>query len=320
MTNTFVSVLAAALFLVAGQAHAQTGNVVRLVIAFPPGGPVDFVARVLADGLGKELGQTVIVENKPGGNGSISAQFVVRSQADGMTLWFTSVGAAAINPSLYESLPYDMQRDFAPVSGVVDNVEVLVVNSGNPANSAADLVAASKQKKEPTPIASSGIGSVPHLAMELLVESTRANMLHVPYKGAAPAITGVIGGEVTAFFGDIPGLIGHIKGGRLKPIGIAAPRRHALLPDVRTLDEQGIRGVESSNWYALLAPAKTPAARIEALNGAVRRALATDQVRSRLTASGADPAASSPEELAALIKSDTAKWGKLIREKKIKGE
>lgn len=320
MTKTLVSVLAAALFLVAGQAPAQTGNVVRLVIAFPPGGPVDFVARVLAEGLGRELGQTVIVENKPGGNGSISAQFVARSQPDGTTLWFTSVGAAAINPSLYESLPYDMQRDFAPVSGVVDNVEVLVVNSGNPANSTADLVAASKQKKEPTPIASSGIGSVPHLAMELLVESTQANLLHVPYKGAAPAITGVIGGEVVAFFGDIPGLIGHIKGGRLKPIGIAAPRRHPLLPDVRTLDEQSVRGVESSNWYALLAPAKTPAARIEVLNGAVRRALATDQVRSRLTASGADPAASSPEDLAALIKSDTAKWGKLIREKKIKGE
>ena len=320
MTKKFVSVLAAALFLVAPQAPAQTGNVVRLVIAFPPGGPVDFVARVLAEGLGKELGQTVIVENKPGGNGSISAQFVVRSQPDGMTLWFTSVGAAAINPSLYESLPYDIQRDFAPVSGVVDNVEVLVVNAGNPANSAADLVAASKQKKQPTPIASTGIGSVPHLALELFVESTKANMLHVPYKGAAPAITGVIGGEVAAFFGDIPGLIGHIKGGRLKAIGIAAPRRHPLLADVRTLDEQGIRGVESSNWYALLAPAKTPAARIEALNGAVRRALATDQVRSRLTASGADPAASSPEDLAALIKSDTAKWGKLIGDKKIKGE
>lgn len=320
MTRKFVFVLAAVLFLAAGQAHAQAGNVVRLVIAFPPGGPVDFVARVLAEGLGKELGQTVIVENKPGGNGSISAQFVARSQPDGMTLWFTSVGAAAINPALYESLPYDMQRDFAPVSGVVDNVEVLVVNQANPANSTADLVAASKERKEATPIGSSGIGSVPHLAMELLVESTKANMLHVPYKGAAPAITGVIGGEVAAFFGDIPGLIGHIKGGRLKPIGIAAPRRHPLLPDVRTLDEQGIRGVESSNWYALLAPARTPAARIDALNGAVRRALATDQVRSRLTASGAEPAASSPEELAALIKRDTAKWGKLIREKKIKGE
>jgi len=320
MTKKWISAWVAALFLAAGPALAQTGNVVRLVIAFPPGGPVDFVARVLADGLGKELGQTVIVENKPGANGSISAQFVAKSQPDGMTLWFSSVGAAAINPSLYETLPYDMQRDFAPVSGVVDNVEVLVVNQSNPANSTSDLVAASKQKKDPTPIGSSGIGSVPHLAMELLVDSTKANLLHVPYKGAAPAITGVMGGEVTGFFGDIPGLIGHIKGGRLKPIGIAAPRRHPLLPEVRTLDEQGIRGVESSNWYALFAPVKTPASRIEALNGAVRRALATEQVRSKLTTSGADPAPSSPEELAALVRSDTAKWGKLIRDKKIKDE
>jgi tripartite-type tricarboxylate transporter receptor subunit TctC len=322
MTRRRVLAWAAALLLMAGHAPVmgQTGNVMRLVIAFPPGGPVDFVARVLADGLTKELGQTVIVENKPGANGAISAQFVTKSQPDGMTLWFTSVGAAAINPSLYENLPYDMQRDFLPVSGVVDNVEVLVVNQANPANSTAELVAASKQKKDPTPIGSSGIGSVPHLAMELLVDSTKANLLHVPYKGAAPAITAVMSGEVGGFFGDIPGLIGHIKGGRLKPIGIAAPKRHPLLPDVRTLDEQGIRGVESSNWYALFAPARTPAAKIESLNAAVRRALAQDAIRSRLTSSGADPAPSSPDELAALLKADTAKWGKLIRDKKIKGE
>jgi len=320
MTRRLMLAWSAALFLMAGQAFGQAGSVVRLVIAFPPGGPVDFVSRILAEGLTRELGQPVIVENKPGANGSISAQYVARSQPDGMTLWFTSVGASAINPSLYENLPYDMQRDFAPVSGVVDNVEVLVVNQNNPAGSTSDLVAASKQKKDPTPIGSSGIGSVPHLAMELLVDSTGANLLHVPYKGAAPAIAAVMGGEVAGFFGDIPGLIGHIRGGRLKPIGIAAPRRHPLLPDVRTLDEQGIRGVESSNWYALFTPAKTPAARIEALNAAVRRALAQEAVHARLTASGAEPSPSSPAELAALLRTDTAKWGKLIREKKIKGQ
>ena len=320
MMKKWLALLTVLLLAAVAPASAQTGNVVRLVIAFPPGGPVDFVARILAEGLTKELGQSVIVENKPGANGAISAQFVTKSAPDGMTLWFTSVGAAAINPSLYESLPYDMLRDFLPVSGVVDNVEVLVVNQNNPAGSTSDLVAASKQKKEPTPIGSSGIGSVPHLAMELLVDSTKANLLHVPYKGAAPAITAVMSGEVGGFFGDIPGLIGHIKGGRLKPIGIAAPKRHPLLPEVRTLDEQGIRGVESSNWYALFAPAKTPAAKIEALNAAVRRALAQDAIRTRLTASGADPAPSSPDELAALLKNDTARWGRLIRDKKIKGE
>ena len=145
-----------------------------------------------------------------------------------------------MNPALYDSLTYDMQRDFAPVSLVVNNVEVLVVNPANPATSVTELVAQSKQNPNPVPIASSGIGSMPHLAMELLADSSGAKLMHVPYKGAAPAITDVMGGQVSGFFGDIPGLIGFIRGGRLKPLGIAAPSRHPLLPDVRTLDEQGI--------------------------------------------------------------------------------
>jgi tripartite-type tricarboxylate transporter receptor subunit TctC len=292
----------------------------RIVIAFPPGGPTDFVARVLGEGLAKELGQTVIVENRPGANGAISAQAVAKSTPDGSTLWLTSAGAAVMNPSLYDSLTYDMQRDFAPISLVVNNVEVLVVNPANPANSVTDFVAQSKRKTDPTPIASSGVGSMPHLALELLADSTGANLLHVPYKGAAPAITDVMGGQVSGFFGDIPGLIGFIKGGKLKPIGIAAPRRQPLLPQVPTLDEQGIHGVESNNWYALFAPANTPPARIEQLNAAVRRVLASETVRTRLVDSGAEPAPGSPGELAALVKSDTSKWSKIIRDKKIKGE
>lgn len=320
MTKKFVSVLAAALFLVAAHAPAQTGNVVRLVIAFPPGGPVDFVARVLADQLGKELGQTVIVEDKPGANGAIGADLVAKAAPDGATLWLTSVGAIAINPSLYPNLQYDPQRDFAPVAGVVNNVEVLVVNPRNPANNAAEFVAATKLKSEPTPMASSGIGSIPHLAMELMADASGAKLLHVPYKGAAPAITDVLGGQVAGFFGDVPGLMGHIKGGKLKAIGIAAPKRHPLLPEVKTFEELGIHGVDSDNWYALFTAAKTPRAEIERLNHAVRRALANDTVRNKLVASGADPAPSSPEELAALLARDTAKWSRVIREKQIKAE
>jgi len=292
----------------------------KIVIAFPPGGPVDFVARVLAQGLGEDLKQSVIVENRPGANGAISAQVVAKSAPDGMTLWFTSAGAAVMNPALYEDLAYNMQRDFAPVSLVVNNVEVLVVNPSNPANSVTELVAQSKKSPNPLPIASSGIGSMPHLAMELLVDSSGANLMHVPYKGAAPAITDVMGGQVSGFFGDIPGLIGFIKGGKLKPLGIAAPSRHPLLPDVRTLDEQGIHGVESNNWYALFAPAKTPAARTEQLNAAVRRVLTSESYRKRLLESGAEPMPSSPEQLTALVNADTAKWGRIISDKKIKGE
>jgi tripartite-type tricarboxylate transporter receptor subunit TctC len=309
-----------ALAAVADLACAQGSAPVRIAIPFPPGGPVDLVARILAQGLAEDLKQSVIVDNRPGANGAISAQMVARSAPDGMTLWLTSAGPAVMNPALYEDLAYDMQRDFAPVSLVANNVEVLVVNPSNPATSVDDLVAQSRQGQNPVPIASSGIGSMPHLAMELLADSTGANLLHVPYKGAAPAIADVMGGQVSGFFGDVPGVIGFIKGGKLKALGIAAPARHPLLPDVRTLDEQGIHGVESNNWYGLFAPARTPPARIEQLNAAVRRVLAAEPYRKRLLDSGAEPMPSSPEQLAALVKADTAKWGRIIHDKKIRGE
>jgi tripartite-type tricarboxylate transporter receptor subunit TctC len=320
MSSWLRSMLAACLLATAGAAFAQGSGPIKIVVAFPPGGPVDFVARVLAEGLAKELGQSVIVENRPGANGGIAAQAVAKSAPDGTTLWLSSAGAMVMNPALYDSLSYDVPRDFAPVSLVVNNVEVLVVNPSNPANSAAELVAQSKQKPDPVPIASSGVGSMPHLAMELFADSSGAKLMHVPYKGAAPAITDVMGGQVSGFFGDVPGVIGFIRGGKLKAIGIAAPVRHPLLPDVRTLDEQGIRGVESNNWYALFAPAKTPAARVDELNAAVRAVLTSEAYRKRLVDSGTEPAPSTPEQLAALVKADGAKWERIIRDKRIVGE
>lgn len=296
-------------------------KVTRIIVAFPPGGPVDFVARTLAEQLGKELGQQVIVENKAGGNGAIAADFVARAAPDGNTLWLTSVGAVAINPALYDKLAYDPQRDLAPVSLVVNNVEVLVVGANAPYNSGAEFVAAARQQKaSPLTMASSGTGSVPHLAMELLNDAAKLNLMHVPYKGAAPAITDVIAGHVSGFFGDIPGLISHIKGGKLKAIGIAATRRHPLLPEVKTFEEMGVPGVDSDNWYALFAAKGTPAADIERVNQAVRRTLTTDTVKARLQASGAEPAASTPAELAALLKNDSAKWARVVRAKNIKAD
>jgi tripartite-type tricarboxylate transporter receptor subunit TctC len=307
--------------LLAGTMPAQAqGTGVKIVIAFPPGGPVDLVARILAEGLGKELDTTVIVDNRPGANGGIAAQFVAKSAPDGNTLWLTSAGAAVMNPALYDNLTYDMKRDFVPVSLIVNNVEVLVVNPSNPARTVAELVAQSKLRPDSVPIASSGIGSMPHLVMELLADSTKANLLHVPYKGAAPAITDVMGNQVSGFFGDVPGVIGFIKGGKLKALGVAAAKRHPLLPDVPTLAEQGIIGVEANNWYALYAPAKTPPATIARLNAAVRRVLGADPYRSRLVDSGAEPMPDTPDELAALTQADTQKWATIIRDKKIKGE
>jgi tripartite-type tricarboxylate transporter receptor subunit TctC len=294
-------------------------KVTRLIVAFPPGGPVDFVARTLGEQLSKELGHQVVIENKAGANGAIAAELVSHAAPDGKTLWLTSVGAVAINPALYDKLAYDPQRDLTPVSLVVNNVEVLVVGANAPYNTGAEFVAASRQQANaPLTMASSGTGSVPHLAMELLNDAAKINLLHVPYKGAAPAITDVIAGHVNGFFGDIPGLIAHIKGGKLKAIGIAAARRHPLLPDVKTFEEMGVPGVDSDNWYALFAAKGTPAAEIDRVNQAVRRALATETVKTRLLASGAEPAPSTPAELATLLKTDSAKWARVVRAKNIR--
>jgi len=306
--------------LVPGMALGQGERVMRIIVAFPPGGPVDFVARSIADPLGKELGARVIVENKSGANGAIAGEIVAHAAADGNTLWLTSVGAVAINPVLYDKLPYEVARDFAPVSLVVSNDELLVVNAADPAGTVGEFVANAKKRAGPTPIASTGTGSIPHLAMEQFAEVSKANLLHVPYKGAAPAVTDVMGGQVAGFFGDIPGLIGHVKGGKLKAIGIAAPKRHPALPNVPTFAEQGVGGVDSNNWYALFVPAKTSPETIATLNRAVRNVLATPAVSEKLAASGAVPMASTPQELSARLAQDTEKWGKLIRDKKITAE
>ena len=314
--------IAATVALAAGFAcpvFAQA-KVTRLVVAFPPGGPVDFVARTLGEQLGKELGTQVIIENRAGANGAIAAEYVSRATPDGSTIWLTSVGAVAINPPLYDKLSYDPVRDLTPVSLVVNNVELLVVGVNNPANTGAEFIANARKSKEGVTMASSGTGSVPHLAMELLADVSKAKLVHVPYKGAAPAITDVIAGHVDGFFGDIPGLVNFIKAGKLKPIGIASQNRHPLLPDVKTFKEMGMPGVDSDNWYALFSSKGLPTADVARLNLALRRTLATESVRAKLMASGAEPAASSPEELATLMKNDTAKWGKIIRDKKIKPE
>ncbi|MDQ6619647.1 MAG: tripartite tricarboxylate transporter substrate binding protein [Pseudomonadota bacterium] len=320
MFNRFAALLLTLLMLAGPEALAQADKATRIIVAFPPGGPVDLVARTISEELGKQLGQRVIVENKPGANGAIAADLVTHAAPDGTVLWLTSVGAAAINPALYPKLSYDMQRDFAPVSLVVNNDEMLVVNASDPASNAAEFIANARKRGTPTPIASSGTGSIPHLAMEQLADATKAPLLHVPYKGAAPAITDVMGGQVAGFFGDIPGLIGFVRGGKLKAIGIAASKRHPLFPDVRTLVEQGIPAVDSNNWYALFAPVRTPPATLAKLNEAVRATIAAPAVRDKLAASGAEPAASSPQELAAMLRSDIDKWGKLVRAKNITAE
>jgi tripartite-type tricarboxylate transporter receptor subunit TctC len=293
---------------------AQTASV-RLIVAFPPGGPNDFVARNISETLGKELGQTVIVENKPGANGIIAAEYVIKSPPDGSVFWFSSTGAVAINPSLYPKLPYNPQTDLAPVSLVARNDEMLVVSPKHPATGPKDFI--EHAMKNRTTMANSGMGSVPHLAASLLGAATKAQFVDVPYKGAAPAITDVMAGHVDAFFGDVPGLISNIRAGKLKPIAMAAETRHPLFPDVKTFKEIGIEGVDSDNWYAMFTTKDTPVDIINRVNAAVKRTLETESVKQRLLAAGTLPASSTPQELGALLKKDSEKWARLIREKNI---
>jgi len=290
---------------------------VRIVVAFPAGGPTDFVARLIADKLKAQLGQNVIVENKPGANGAIGAEYVARSEADGHLLFLTTVGAVAITPHL--SKPnYDTLRDFAPVTLVVRNTTMLVVKPEAPVNSAKELAALAKDKPNAIPFASTGSGSMPHLALELFQSAAGVKFLHVPYRGAAPALTDLLGGQVQALFADAPVLLAHIKGGKLKPLGAASAMRNAALADVPTLAEQGFADTSADNWYGLLAPAKTPAAVVAKLHDAVVGALDVPDVREKLVQSGAIPSPMSSAEFGRLLADELARWGRVVREKNIR--
>jgi tripartite-type tricarboxylate transporter receptor subunit TctC len=292
---------------------------VRLVVAFPPGGPTDFVARLLADKLKNLLGQSVIIENKPGANGAIGADYVARAEPDGHTLFFTTVGAVAITPNLTRA-PYDPIRDFAPVTRIVRNTTILVVKPDMPVNSARELAALAKEKPGAYAIASTGVGSMPHLALELYQSAAGVKFLHVPYRGAAPALTDLLGGQVQGMFADAPVLMPHIAAGKVKPIGAASADRNTALPEVPTLAEQGFPDTSADNWYGLLAPAKTPAPIVAKLREAVTAALNDPEIADKLKASGAIPAPTSSEEFGTLLQDELARWGGVIRQKGIKPE
>jgi len=292
----------------------------RLVVAFPPGGPADSLARILAKELETEINTTVIVENKPGANGAIAANYVMRSPADGSVLFLSSAGAIAINPSLYPSLSYKPTEDFTPIALVVHTPEVLVVSPKNPIKTASDYVAAAAKRSEPAALASSGVGSMPHMTIELLKAQTKVDFLHVAYKGAAPAIADTIGGHVEAFIGDVSGLMPFINDGQLVALGVAAPARLKSLPNVPTLAEQGIPNVEASNWYGVFAPKGVSADVVAKLNGAVRNSLKASALINNLASLGVEPSPSSPDEFRDLVQKDTAKWASVIKAGNVKAE
>jgi tripartite-type tricarboxylate transporter receptor subunit TctC len=242
---------------------------------------------------------------------------VLHEPADGKTLWITTAGAFTINPSLYPKLAYNV-KDFAPVSLVVNTPEMLVVNPRNPAKNLQEFLQNAKAKQ--VNFASSGIGSMPHMAIALLTEATQISFLHVPEKGAAPAISDLLGGHVDAFVGDLPGIQSQVKSGGLKGLAIASTKRSPVFPDVPTFEEQGVKGIELNNWSGIYVSAKVPAATIQEINQAVRRTLADPAIAGKLRDFGVDPQASSPQELAALQAHDSAQWGRIIKANNIQPE
>jgi tripartite-type tricarboxylate transporter receptor subunit TctC len=306
-------------WLSAAPARAQDfpTRTIRIVVAFPPGGPTDLVARVIADKLKTSLGQTVIVENKPGANGAIGAEYVAKGEPDGYLLFMTTTGAVAITPHLAKP-NYDTMRDFAPVTLVVRVSTICVVQADSPLNSAKDLVALAKEKPGAVPFASTGSGSIPHLALELLQSAANVKFLHVPYRGAAPAINDLLGGQVVALCADTPVLLPQIQGGKLKALAVASPARNPTLPNVPTLVEQGYANTVADNWYGLLAPAKTPPAVVAKIRDATEAALNAPDVRARFAQLGAIPSPMSSAEFGKFLNDELTRWGKVVREKNIK--
>jgi tripartite-type tricarboxylate transporter receptor subunit TctC len=301
-----------------GAAQDYPTRPIRVLIAFPPGGPTDFVGRLLADKMSTLLGQRVYIENKPGANGTVGADNIAKSDPDGYSLFLTTAGAVTISPHVMTNIPYDSLRDFAPIAEVVTNTTVLVVTPTMAIKTAKELVALAKQKPGAITFGSTGIGSTTHLAQVLLADAAGVNFLHVPYRGAAPMLTDLLAGQVQVVAADLTVLMAQIQAGTVVPIGAAADRRNQMLPDLATLAEQGYPNTDASNWYALLAPAKTAPALIKKLNDAANTALADPDVRDKIVKSGAVPVGGTPQALGAFMRAEYDKWGRVVREHGIK--
>ncbi|HQR11812.1 MAG TPA: tripartite tricarboxylate transporter substrate binding protein [Casimicrobiaceae bacterium] len=286
----------------------------RIVVPFPAGGTTDVLARAVAQKLTETLGQPVVVDNRPGAGGNIGAELVAKSPPDGYTLLMGTVGTHAINPGLYPKMPYDHVRDFAPVILVAGVPNVLVVNPSLPVNSVQELIVYSKANPGKLNFASSGNGTSIHLSAELFKTMAGVQIMHVPYKGSAPALQDLVGGQVQLMFDNLPSSLALIKGGKLKALAVTSSARAAALPDVPTLAESGLPGFEASSWFGLLAPAGTPQPAIATLNAEVAKWLATPEAREKLLAQGAIAAGGTPEDFTRHIAAETAKWQKVVKE------
>jgi tripartite-type tricarboxylate transporter receptor subunit TctC len=310
-----------ALSLGAGAAHAETypSRPITLLVPAAAGGGNDTVSRVVADKMGKLLGQQIVIENRPGAGGSLAARQVARSEPDGYTIGIGNPAVLAIAPAMLPNVGYDPVKDFEPVGMIAASPHIILINNFIPAKTLAEFIALAKAEPGKYTFASGGAGSPAHLGPELLASIAGIKLTHVPYKGTGPAIADLLGGHVSMTYSSLPPTLGLIREGKVRPIAIASAKRSALLPDVPTASET-LPGYESTQRYGIIAPAHTPPAIVAKLNAALREALGTDDVRSRVEAEGAETTPSSPQDYAADIAAEAAKWGKVIRQLGLKAE
>jgi len=316
-TITRVAIAAAALTLASHAAFAQTTawptRPVRMIVAFAPGGPTDIVARVIGQRLSEQLGQTVIIDNKPGAGGNLAADLAAKAAPDGYTLFYNT-SAVTIAPSLYGKVPYDTLRDFVPVSTTATNAMLVMVHPSMPVRTIGELVEYVRANPGKLNYASSGTGTITHLASAAFGSQLGLKMTHVPYKGSAPALVDLAAGVTQLMTDTVNSALPYVKDGRLRALAVTMPRRLAVLPDVPTLSETVMAGMEMSAWQGVLVPAGTPAPIVQRINAELRKVLAHEETRVKLIAQGTEILGSTPEEYAAYLRSELARWSKVVAE------
>lgn len=315
----FPRLLAAACVALAACTHAfaqssYPSRPVKIVVGFAAGSATDILARVAADYLSKSMGQAFVVENKPGAGGGLGTAFAKEAKPDGYTLVAAGSGPFAVNAAVYKSLPYDPVRDFEPIGNIALTPQAFVVNPSSPYHSMKDLVADAKKRPGEIPYASLGKGSTSHLSMEAFMAAAGIKLNHIPFKGSTEAQTSIVGGQVVLMSDTVPGVLTLVKGGKLRAIGVAIPERSPYLPDVPTVAEQGWPGFEAVGWIGLAAPAHTPPAILDRLNGELRNMLKDPQVKAKLEQLAFTPVGDSRQHFGEFIASEVAKWKKVARD------
>ena len=313
---------ATALLGAAGAALAQPypSKPVRIIVPYPPGGTTDILARLVATRLGDQLGQSFVVENRPGASGAIGSAAVAKSAPDGHTLVMGTASSHGINSALYKSLPYDAVRDFAPVTVVASTPNVIAVHPGLPAKNLTELLGLARAQPGRLNYGSTSQGGSPHMSAELLKMMTRIDIVHVPYKRAGPMLSDLIGGQIQIGFDNLPSTIGHIRSGKLRAIAVTTAQRWPGAPEIPTVAESGVSGYEVSGWFGLLAPAGTPKAVLDTLQRAVAEAVKQPDMAKQLLELGAEPVANTPEQFARQIAADVDRWRRVVETTGVKVE